>query len=52
MSAAVEQSRRKVNMVAWGDGKFCLEDDPRIPPNKKKTKRPFDDKYFFSTADD
>ena len=31
VSAAVEQSRRKANMVAQGDGKFA-----RIPPKKKK----------------
>ena len=35
VSAAVEQSRRKANMVAQGDS--ALEDDPRIPPNQKKT---------------
>ena len=37
VSAAVEQSKRKANMVAQGDGKFeSLEADPRIPPNKNK----------------
>ena len=36
LSVAVEQSRRKGNMVAQGDGKFGTEvDKPRIPPNQK-----------------
>ena len=36
MSAAAEQSRRKANMVARGDGtgNSALEAEPRIPPNK------------------
>ena len=34
-SAAVEQSRRKDNMVAQGDGNFGPEADPRVPPNQK-----------------
>ena len=36
MSAAVEQSRRKANMVAQGGGKCGFEADPKIPPNQKK----------------
>ena len=36
MSAAVEQFRRKANMVAQGDGKFGPEPDPRIPINQTK----------------
>ena len=35
VSAAVEQSRCKANMVAQGDGKFGPEADPRTPPNQK-----------------
>ena len=34
-SAVVEQPRRKSNMVGEGNGKFGLEADPRIPPNKQ-----------------
>ena len=35
VSAAVEQSRRKANMVAQGNG-TALEADPKIPPDQKK----------------
>ena len=39
VSAAVEQSRGKANMVAQGDGKFGHWGwHPRIPPNQKKKK--------------
>ena len=36
VSAAVEQSRRKVNLVAQEDEKLGPEADPRIPPNQKQ----------------
>ena len=37
VSAAVEQSRRKANMVALREtGNTALETDPRIPANNKK----------------
>ena len=36
VSATVEQSRCKANMVAQGDRKFCPKVYPRIPPNQKK----------------
>ena len=35
VGASAEQSRRKANMVAQGDGKFGPEADPRITQNKK-----------------
>ena len=35
VSAAVEQSRCKASMVAWGDGKFGPIGWPRIPSNQK-----------------
>ena len=35
-SAAVEQTWRKANMVAWGARNSALEADPRIPPNQKR----------------
>ena len=37
VSAAVEQSRRKANMVAQGDGKFGPWGWPQDPSNQKKT---------------
>ena len=39
MSAAVEQSRRKANMVAQGDGEFGSEADRRISLNHKKKEK-------------
>ena len=36
VSAAVEQSRHKANMVAQGEGNSAREADPRIHSNKKK----------------
>ena len=38
LSAAVEQSRRKANMVVQGDGKFGSRGWPQNPPNKKTKK--------------
>ena len=46
VSAAVEQSRRKANKVAQGDGYSALEADPRIPPNQKINAMLFG-KYFY-----
>ena len=52
MSAAVEQSRCKANVVARGDGKFNpFEADPRVPPSQKKKTfiaRPFLPKIYIS----
>ena len=39
VSAAVEQSRRKANIVAWGDGKFGSWDWPQNPSKLKKIAR-------------
>ena len=42
VNAAVEQSRRKANMVAQGDGKFSTwgwPQDPSKPKKKKKKKK-------------
>ena len=36
MSAAVEQSRRKANMVAGETRNSALEVDPSIPSNQKR----------------
>ena len=33
-AAVVEQSRRKANMVAQGDGNSTIDADSRIPPNQ------------------
>ena len=41
MSAAVEQSRRKANMVAQETGNSAHEADPRILPNQKSSKQSY-----------
>ena len=61
VSAAVEQSRRKANMVAQGDGKFDPRGRPQNPPKQKKQKQnllktflalPFMNKKWRDTEDE
>ena len=47
VSAAVEQSRRKANMVAQGDGKFGPWGWPQDPSKPKKNTQKFEGTFFI-----